>query len=548
MTCYSHKISGRSIVIRLFSIIVLALAINAQEVNIQILTTTNIHGRILPQDSYTLQPTNQGWAKLGTIIRNLKSANPNTIIIDCGNTIQGEPINYVWSHLSRSSPEPSMAIMNSLKYSAMLVGSSELCYGLKQLRTIEGQAKFPWLAANIVSTCDGHKIFTPYTLVNAGGIRVAILGLTATKQPILINSNTSEGIAFQDPLAVSKNIIPMLREKEGADMVVLAINGEPGHSVKSLESIINDITTQVTNIDLILVSHTNQKISQKINNVPILQASPLGAAIGVGKFSFYKKNSGEWEKRLHQSSVITVGSETGLDSAVMELTSSLRAKTETYLNTFATNLNTNIDSRWSRMENTAIMQLMHSVAKRASSSDITAIITPGAKIFIPKGPTSVRQFYSLFPNDYYLVRIRITGRQLRAYLEHSAHFYTFSHHPELFNRDFGPENFDTLDGCSYSLDISKPLGLRVVELKVHGQPLKDTQNLTMCLCSNRMSGAGGYLEAMDWSGQPEFISLVPFRNLILEHVLSQPSITVNVTNHWRIIPALDRERVSIQQP
>ena len=534
--------------VRWLGAIILALTLNAQEVSIQILTTTSLHGRILPQDSYTLQPKNQGWARLATVIRSLKLANRNTIAIDCGDTISGEPINYVWSHLDRNLPEPSMVIMNSLKYNAMLVGGCELYYGTKQLRTIESQAKFPLLAANVISTSDNRMIFIPYTVVNVGGIRVAILGLTVTRQPVQTKLEASEEIAFQDPIVVSKNLVPILRQKELADMVVLAIHGESGSYIKSLENIIKDITAQVSDIDLVIASHTNQKISSEINGVPILQASSLGTTVGVGTFSFYKKPNGRWEPQLHQNKVITIGPEVGLDSEVMSLTAALRAKTETYLNTFAANLSVDLDSRWSRMESTAIMQLLHYVAKRASSADITSIAVPGAKIFIPKGPTSVRQFYSLYPNDYHIVKIRITGRQLRSYIEQSAHFYTFSHYPELFNKNFSPEDFDTLDGCNYSIDISRPLGSRVIDLTMHGQPVKDTQILTICIGSNRMSGTGGYLEAMGWSGKPEFINPVLFRNLVLEYVLSQPLLTINATNNWRIVPALDRERVLIQQP
>jgi 2',3'-cyclic-nucleotide 2'-phosphodiesterase/3'-nucleotidase len=536
------------VVIRLFYIIIIALALNAQEVNIQILTTTNLHGRILPQDSYTLQPMNQGWARLATVIRNLRLNNPNTIAIDCGNTIYGEPINYVWSRLGCNLPEPSMAIMNSLKYSAMLVGDSELYHGIKQLRTIESQAKFPLLAANIISASNSREIFAPYTLINICGVRVAILGLNTTRRSITTKLDGSEEINFHDPVIVSKNLVSTLRQKEHADMIVLAINGESGLYVKNLESVIKEITTQTSDIDLIVAGHTNKKIDSTINGIPVLQAGPLGTTIGIVNCSFCKKTGDRWELRLNHSKLVPVGPETNLDPIVMELTTSLRSITEKYLNTFATNLNIDLDSRWAKMESTAIMQLLHSVAKQASNADITAIATPSSKIFIPKGPTSVRQFYSLYPNDYHVVKIRITGRQLRAYLEWSTNFYTFSHHLNLFNKDFSPDNFDTLDGCNYSLDISRPLGSRVIDLKIHGQLVKDSQNLTMCICSNRIHGAGGYLDAMGWNGKPELISPVPLRNLLLEYVLSKPSLTINIINHWRIVPALDRERVLIQQP
>ena len=236
------------------------------------------------------------------------------------------------------------------------------------------------------------------------------------------------------------------------------------------------------------------------------------------------------------------------DPEVMELTAPLRGDTETYLNTFATVLGTDLDGRWSRMEDTALMHLLHTAARLASGAQVTALATPGARVFIPRGATSVRQFYGLFPEDDRIARIRVTGRQLRAYLEHAGRFFNFSHNPELFSKAVAPEDYDTLDGCAYTLDLSRPVGQRVTELKFQGQPVKDDQSLTLGLPSSRLAGAGGYLEAMGWTGQPEFESRAPFRNYLLEYVLSRPTVASVAGDSWHIVPALDRERVLAQQP
>jgi len=250
----------------------------------------------------------------------------------------------------------------------------------------------------------------------------------------------------------------------------------------------------------------------------------------------------------HTIRLLQPGPETASDPQVLELTAPLRAAADTYLNTMATTLGADLDGRWARMEDTALMHLLHTVARQASGAQITALASPGPRIFIPRGLTSVRQFYALCPDDARICRIRVSGRQLRAYLEHAARFYNFSHNPELYNRAVDPRDFDTLDGCAYVLDISRPAGTRVVDLKVQGKPVKDDQTFTLGLLSSRLAGIGGYLEAMGWSGLPEFQSPAPFRNLLLEYVLSRPSLAPAADDHWRIVPALDRERVLAQQP
>jgi 2',3'-cyclic-nucleotide 2'-phosphodiesterase/3'-nucleotidase len=524
------------------------VTLGAQEVRLQVLTTTDLRGHILPQDSFTLQPANQGWARLATLIRGLRAANPNTLLVDCGDATQGEPIDYVWSHLKGDLPEPSMAIMNSLGYNAMVVGSHEFDHGLKQLRTMEDQAQFPWLAANVVFAADGRLAFTPYVLQNVGGVQVAVLGLTTSAQ-VRPGGMDDSGLVFKDPVATAKALIPLLKQKEKVDMVVVALHGGAGGDCAGNEEIeARCLAAQVPGIDLILTSHTRVAVSPESSGVPVLQAGPAGSTLGAADFTFRQGPRNRWELLRHQLRTVTAGPEVGADPGVLELTAPLRAFTETYLKTFATNLDVDLDGRWTRMEDTAVMKLLHTVAHQASGAQITALAPPGAHVFIAKGPTSVRQIYALWPGEERMVRIRVTGRQLRAYLEQAARFFTYSHQPDLFNKNADPGDFDTLDGCSYVLDISRPPGSRVVVLEVQNQAVKDDQTFTLGITSARLGGAGGYLEAMGWNGKPEFVSAGSLRNDLLDYVLARPTVAPVASNNWHLVPYLDRTRVLAQQP
>jgi len=535
--------------VRWLAVLLCSLALGAQEVRLQVFMTGDLHGRILPQDTYTLQPSNQGWAKLATLIRGLRAGNPNTVGVDCGDATQGEPINYVWSQLNSQLPEPSMAIMNSLGYCAMVVGDQELDHGLKQMRAMEDQAQFPWLAANVVFAESGRLAFTPYVKLDVAGVQVAVLGLAAVPPAQAAGAAAADGLAYQDPVAAARALVPFLREKEKADMVIVALHGGGAKGVCGGEdSLAACIATRVPGVDLVLAGRSRQQVATEVNHVPILQTGFSGQALGLGVFVFHRGRKGRWDLDSAQTQILQAAPETRPDPQVMELTAPLRTAVENYLNTFATNLGVDLDGRWSRMEDTALMHLLHTVAHQASGAQVTALPPPGARIFIPRGLTSVRQFYALCPNDHRIARIQVTGRQLRAYLEQAARFYSFSHHPDLFNRAVDPQNFDTLDGCTYTLDISRPVGMRVVNLMVNGQQVKDEQAFTLGLLSSRLAGEGGYLEAMGWNGKAEFVSPVPFRNLLLDYVLSRPSLAPAAGDNWRIIPALDRERVLAQQP
>jgi 2',3'-cyclic-nucleotide 2'-phosphodiesterase/3'-nucleotidase len=149
-------------------ILLIALGVQAQEARIQILGTTDLHGHVLAQDTFTLQPANEGWAKVTTLIRRQKALNPNTLLVDCGDTIQGEPLNYVRNVLRRDLPEPSLAIMNDLGYAAMAVGNHDYDFGLPLLREAEKQAAFPFLSANTVDA-KGRTAFPTHVLATLPG-------------------------------------------------------------------------------------------------------------------------------------------------------------------------------------------------------------------------------------------------------------------------------------------------------------------------------------------------------------------------------------------
>ncbi|HJW10070.1 MAG TPA: 5'-nucleotidase C-terminal domain-containing protein, partial [Holophagaceae bacterium] len=109
-------------------------------------------------------------------------------------------------------------------------------------------------------------------------------------------------------------------------------------------------------------------------------------------------------------------------------------------------------------------------------------------------------------------------------------------------------DYDMVDGVTYALDLGKPVGSRVVDLKFNGQPVRPEQSFTLALSSYRLRGGGGYMEAMGWQGGPEMVSSEGLRNLLFAYVLARPSLAVPVTGGWRTIPYIDRERLLLPIP
>lgn len=519
------------------------VVLSAQTQVLQVLTTTDTHGQILAEDSYTLLPAQKGWAKLATLIRAQKAKNPNTLLIDCGDSLQGEPISYVRARVRKDLPEPAVAIMNALGYHAMTVGNHDFDWGFPALREVEEQAQFPFLGANVVLSATGKPAFTPYVIVEQAGLRVAVLGLTTSQLPRLTEGGPLKGLRVEDAVLVARQLVPQLRQTEKADVVVLAYHGglgklpgAPGDENQALA------LAEIPGVDLVLSGHTHQGLTQKQGAVPILQCPAMASALGMAELHL-EKEKGAWRVKRAEARLLRPEPETQMDAQVLDLTATLRTQTNKYLDTQATTLTVDLDGRFARMEDTAVMQLFHTVQRQATGAQLSAATAPSQRYFVPKGPASVRQIWALMPYDNRLVTLRITGLQLKRYLEHAARYYRFSHEAELVNKEFSASDFDTVDGVSYALDLSKPVGQRVTALKQNGKPVTPDQSFTLALSSYRFNGGGGYMEAMGWKGEAERISTQPLRNLILDYVLARPTLTLSPTQNWRTIPSLDRERV-----
>lgn len=527
--------------LRWLGILLITLGLQAQEARIQILGTTDVHGHVMAQDTFSLQPANQGWAKVATLIRQQQAAHPNTILVDCGDTLQGEPLNYVRNTLRRDLPEPSVAILNALGCAAMAVGNHEFDFGLDRLREMEAQARFPFLSANTWATKD-QRAFPAHVIVTVAGVKVALIGFTTPGVPRWTEPTNYGGFRFDDIVAAARDLVPLLRGQ--ADVVVALVHaglgqldGQAGDENAALR-----LVDQVPGLDAVFTGHTHQAIQTEHKGIPILQAASNGRALAVVDLHL-RREQGRWRVVARSGRLLRVEPGTPEDPEALRLTADLRAATNQYLDTYATDLQVDLDSRWSRMEDTPLMHLLHQVQRKATGAQLSAVACPGPRLFIPKGPTSVRQFYALSPFENQVARIRITGAQLKAYLEHAARHYTYSWEPELYNREVPFYNFDTVAGATYALDLGKPVGARVVGLAFQGQPVRADQTFTLALSTYRLRGGGGYREAMGFLGEPELVTEASQRNLLLAEVLGQPSLNPVPAHGWRTIPYLDRERV-----
>src|ERR1041385_2003399 len=120
--------------------------------HVVILSTTDMHGRVFPIDYYTNKYDNVGIAKVATLIKDARKNDPDLLLLDSGDTIQGTPLEYFHNKRNNTPPDPMMLAMNALHYDAMTVGNHEYNFGWQVLDKARREAQFPFLSANTYQT------------------------------------------------------------------------------------------------------------------------------------------------------------------------------------------------------------------------------------------------------------------------------------------------------------------------------------------------------------------------------------------------------------
>src|SRR3954462_6290991 len=133
-----------------------------QRAHVVILGTTDMHGRVFPIDYYTNKYDNVGIAKVASLIKDARKTDPNLLLVDSGDTIQGTPLEYFHNKRNNAPPDPMMLAMSALKYDSMTVGNHEYNFGLQVLNKARSEAKFPFLSANTYEKGTAETHYQPY--------------------------------------------------------------------------------------------------------------------------------------------------------------------------------------------------------------------------------------------------------------------------------------------------------------------------------------------------------------------------------------------------
>jgi len=519
---------------------------SSKRVQIVILGTTDLHGNIFPIDYYTDKPDNRGLAKVATLIKRVRKETENVVLVDSGDTIQGTPLAYYHNKKNNKPPDPMMLAMSALNYDAMAVGNHEYNFGLKVLEKARSEATFPWLSANTYNQGTGETHYKPYIIKEVAGVRVGILGLTTPGVPTWENAPNYVGLEFHEPLLEAQKWVPVLRGKERADVVVIAMHmgleedlrtGEINPGQVKNENLAIAIAKQVPGVDLIFMGHTHRDVpSLVINGVVLTQANYWGRHLA--RADLYLENvSNKWRVYARSARTIPIDDKVDADEEILKLTEPYNRETQAWLSREIGESAAELTAVEARFKDTAILDLIQRVQLEAGKAQVSmaAVFNPQARI--AKGPVTVRNIAGLYVYENTLVVIEVTGRQLKEALEHSAKYFR-GYEPgkspaDLVDEKIPAYNFDIAEGVTYELNISKPIGQRIEKLQYQGKPVLPDQKFRLATNNYRVNGGGGYTM---YKGAPVvYRSGEEIRELIIDWVERHRTIPTEPTNNWKIV-------------
>jgi len=513
---------------------------------VTVAATTDLHGHIYPIDYFTNRPEASGLAKVATVVQTLRLGAPNLLLLDSGDTLQGTPLEYYHNRIDNGPLDPMMLVMNALHYDAMAVGNHDYNYGLQVQTKARHEANFPWLSANTYKVGTDETAFQPYLIKVVNGVRVGVLGMTTPEIPSWESPPNYAGLEFRDPVAEAKKWVAVLRGKERADVVILAMHmglerdlatGERPPSQLAHENYGLAIAEAVPAIDLILLGHTHRELpSLTVNGVLLAQADLWGERVVHANLYLRRPPGGHWQVWAKQVNTIPVTKDTAADPEVLRLAASYHQAAQAWLDRPIGESAAPLNAEDARTRSTAIIDLVLRTQLEAGHADVAMAAPFNLAAKIPQGPVSVRDIYGIYPYDNTLIVIAATGQQLKEALEHSALYFrpyqAGKTAADLMDERIPPYNFDIAAGVNYVIDLTRPPGDRIRDLTFQGAPLDPARQIRLAINNYRITGGGGYTM---FKGAPVLSrSSDEIRNLMISWVESHHQIPNEPMNNWRI--------------
>ncbi len=472
-------------------------AADANNMMLTVLGTSDMHGTITSW-SYegNTDTADRGLTHVKTIVDSVRKENPNTLLIDNGDTIQGTILTDDLYNKDMTVKNPMIEMMNYVGYDSMTLGNHEFNFGLETVEKIKKEAKFPVLSANIYYAKDGKNFATPYTIKTVNGAKVAILGLSV---PSIKSWDASKvtSLEFKHMAEEAKKYVKILKEKEKVDVIIVsAHSGLESRHEEDGSDMAKLIAESCPEVTVMLTGHDHSVVNTTVNNV--LVAAPTNGAVDMVRFDInLTKENGKWTVKNKAASLIDL-KKVVADPGAVKVAEPSHNKTMNFLKNIIGKASGTFQPvsevpgiPEAQVRDTAVIDLVNKVQMYYTNSAVSAAALFKADSNLPYGDLNYANIFDIYKYPNTLVGVEVTGAQLKKYMEWSAGYYNTYKAGDLtisFDEKIRSYNYDMFAGVTYKVDISKPAGSRIVDLKRGGSSVQDTDTIRLAINNYRYDG------------------------------------------------------------
>ena len=405
-----------------------------------------------------------GYAGLKQIRDTLEAQGYTTILVDDGDSIQGEPIGTL------TQGEANIELMNEMGYDIAIPGNHEYDYGMERFLELADMADFPYISCNF-TYMDG-LVFEPYVILEAAGHRIAFVGVTT---PETVTSSTPA--TFMDD--AGETVYGFMRDEtgeavytavqnavdaaraDGADLVY--VMGHMGMEASCAPWTYADVIEHTTGIDVFLDGHshdTEQVIMKDADGNPVTR-SAVGTKLSCIGYSHISAEgeileTGIWTWTNDTSAPELLAIHNEMSDAVAAalaqveaLTDEVVAQSDVTLITYdpVEKTSDGFSLRVVRLAETNLGDFCADVIRFETGADIAMISGGEIRADIKKGDITYGDIMSVWPYENEFCVLEVTGQQILDALEWGS-------------RSLPGENasFQQVSGLSYEIDVSVPSG------------------------------------------------------------------------------------------
>ena len=453
----------------------------------------DLHGHLIPRPGFRDGESGQmvgGVARMYTKIQEIRGREKNTLLVNSGDTVQGS------AEALFTRGQAIVDVLNRFQIDAFNPGNWDFVYGSRRfVETFAGQApKANWhaIAANLYYvTVDaepqtffpnsaGQRVLPAYLIRQFGDLKVGILGLTTDRGLPAVGRTVTRGLVFSRGEPELGEFIPILRNAEKVDLLVVASELGLANNIRLAE--------QYPGIDVILSSDMHEETRKPVvtkTGTLVVEEGQDGTMLGELNLTITNGKLASWHWTAHTISD-AIPDDPGIAEAVKQARKSFVSGPDLveHVNPFnGARLTRPIDmvvgnskialnrSGFSDSEMPAVIEgsahdFLTDAFRAVSKADIGAMRGFRYGTQIRPGPIKLEDLYHFIPIGPEIGVVRIQGRWLKRQLENSTEGAL----------DPNPANWTGgwlfgFSGLTLDLDPYRATGFRVSNIRVGGKPL-----------------------------------------------------------------------------